>query len=131
MALNKNAKKWVKALRSGKFKRTEGRLRIGDMFCCLGVACEIAKKDGVRLSVKKFVPVGGGECFAYGGQHNYLPSAVRRWLGLADQSGSFAGDEDSLAAHNDDGESFAAIARLIESQPAGLFQEVPRPKQQR
>jgi len=36
-------KKWVKALRSGKYKQTRGRLRTknGARHCCLGVLCEL------------------------------------------------------------------------------------------
>ena len=36
-------RKWVKALRSGKYAQTRGRLRrIGaEEFCCLGVLCEV------------------------------------------------------------------------------------------
>ena len=37
-----NIQKWVDALRSGKYAQTTGRLREGDSFCCLGVACEIS-----------------------------------------------------------------------------------------
>lgn len=44
------AKKWVKALRSGKYKRGTGQLKKGDKYCCLGVLCEITGKpyDGDR-----------------------------------------------------------------------------------
>lgn len=42
-------RKWVAALRSGKFRQTTGMLRDQDEidgeaeFCCLGVLCEVAK----------------------------------------------------------------------------------------
>lgn len=46
------AKKWLKALRSGKYKQT----RVGglynpkyDSFCCLGVACVIAGQPKVEI----------------------------------------------------------------------------------
>ena len=41
--------KWVRALRSGKYKQGTGELRVNadarkdEKFCCLGVLCEIAK----------------------------------------------------------------------------------------
>lgn len=35
--------KWVKALRSGKYKQGEGELRNNNHFCCLGVLCDISK----------------------------------------------------------------------------------------
>lgn len=43
--LNENAKKWVQALRSGEYKQGKDALRDNDKFCCLGVACEVYKKE--------------------------------------------------------------------------------------
>ncbi len=37
----KEVKKWVKALRSGKYTQARGRLQREEGFCCLGVACKI------------------------------------------------------------------------------------------
>ena len=34
-------KKWLKALRSGKYKQGRDALRIGNKFCCLGVLCDL------------------------------------------------------------------------------------------
>ena len=34
-------KKWVAALRSGKYEQGKEALRNGDKYCCLGVLCEI------------------------------------------------------------------------------------------
>ncbi len=33
--------KWVKALRSGKYKQASESLQFGNRFCCLGVACKL------------------------------------------------------------------------------------------
>lgn len=41
LELQKNIKKWVRALDSGKYKQGKGRLQRGDTYCCLGVACKI------------------------------------------------------------------------------------------
>jgi len=41
--LNPVAQKWVKALRSGKYKQGRNRLRKKDRFCCLGVLCELER----------------------------------------------------------------------------------------
>lgn len=66
--LNKaNVRKWVKALRSGEFKRTTGRLKrvLGngtEKFCCLGVVHEIS---GIP-SIGQFT----------------LSDKAARWLGL-------------------------------------------------
>jgi hypothetical protein len=40
------AKKWVEALRSGKYKRATHRLRANeDSFCCLGVLCDLYAEE--------------------------------------------------------------------------------------
>lgn len=44
-----NIRKWVDALRSGEYTQDTGQLRSSHGFCCLGVACEVAIKNGVRL----------------------------------------------------------------------------------
>lgn len=33
---------WVKALRSGKYKQTTGKLKYDNAYCCLGVLCDIS-----------------------------------------------------------------------------------------
>jgi hypothetical protein len=39
----KNIRKWVKALKSGKFEQTTGQLfdNKENKYCCLGVACRL------------------------------------------------------------------------------------------
>jgi hypothetical protein len=40
--MNKNwKKKWVEALRSGKYKKGRGALKNRGRYCCLGVLCDI------------------------------------------------------------------------------------------
>lgn len=42
MEINKKyIQKWVKALRSGKYKQTKRALQDSSGFCCLGVACKV------------------------------------------------------------------------------------------
>jgi hypothetical protein len=124
--MNRNAKRWLRALRSGKYKQGTGCLRKRrkgeDFYCCLGVACDLAVKTHVigrprfdrnsREYVYREVKTGS------------LPNKVREWLGLADDEGFFEGGS-SLAKKNDSGWSFKKIARLIESKPKGLFEEKP------
>lgn len=35
--------KWVAALRSGEYKQGRSYLKRGDLYCCLGVLCEVAQ----------------------------------------------------------------------------------------
>lgn len=80
--MNENIKKrWVEALRSGKYKQGHGALwnPRTDRFCCLGVLCEIARQDGL-LQPGKF---GGFVEDDSGYEYDaYVPIPVRMWAGL-------------------------------------------------
>lgn len=114
------------ALESGEYPQTQctlcrlvkeeaedGRL-VG--FCCLGVACEVAIKNGVELPVKDV-----GEFRYYGVHHNsaYMPDPVVKFFGFQDSHGSTGagpevlGGHASLANANDHGTAFAQIAAYI------------------
>lgn len=86
-----NMTKFVKALFSGEYEQGTGTLNLGGKFCCLGVACDVALKDGLELTVET---VGGKKCFcgaihvasdgrkSYDGEQSVLPQSVADWLGL-------------------------------------------------
>lgn len=108
--MNKNAKKWIKALRSGKYTQGTGKLRDKDKFCCLGVACDLYDKN-IWLNLD---------------QANVLPYDVMRWLNLSHNEGSYynKGRQTFLTYHNDfDKYTFSEIADIIESEPEGLFRK--------
>lgn len=44
----KDFKKWLNALRSGKYKQTKRSLQNDKGFCCLGVACDVFIPKGKR-----------------------------------------------------------------------------------
>jgi hypothetical protein len=128
--LNPNAQKWVNALESGEYKQTRNSLtnEKNTRFCCLGVACDLYRKEfGGNWDTK-------GEDFTFMGHSELLPSVVKGWLGLETRSGSFpyptgTGKRVSLSELNDSGWSrkrrgwnFRAIARLIKKEPKGLFE---------
>ncbi len=45
--------KWLKALRSGRYKQTKGFLRRGDHYCCIGVLCQIQRANFEKLNMKE------------------------------------------------------------------------------
>lgn len=48
--MNPEAKvKWLKALRSGEYEQTTEILQNKHGFCCLGVLCKVAEKDGLHV----------------------------------------------------------------------------------
>ena len=122
--MNKNAKLWVEALRSGKYTQTRNRLcdYTTDSYCCLGVACEVfIKNSDIPLTTRDSSYDQGRY---YGGKIGSLPSIVRKWLGLYDTSGAFIDrnfTSQTLAILNDGGTTFDEIANIIESEPHGLF----------
>lgn len=103
-------KKWVAALRSGKFKKGVDCLQSGPHHrCCLGVLCEIAPKS-VRVERDGFGMLDGDEL-------SYQPR-VLKWsgFGFGNVEGRF-GDTvaESLTYLNDQTEnSFEDIADVIE-----------------
>ena len=124
-ALNKNARAWVKALRSGKYKQTHHALTEVNVItgeitgnCCLGVACELAKAAGEPIKTE--IVLGK---VVYDGENAYLPESVQKWLGLASFDGTFTNRKGSqdLGSENDGGKSFKQIARIIEQKAAELF----------
>jgi hypothetical protein len=40
------ADKWIEALRSGEYEQGIASLQSGGRFCCLGVLCDLAIKEG-------------------------------------------------------------------------------------
>ena len=132
-------KKWAQALRSGNYEQGERTLHSKDArtgkekWCCLGVLCDLAVKEGVIPAPTTF-QVGEirynyrnkGKGFLPGclPTSSLLPTDVLRWAGLQRRDGGFhtPPEATSLAALNDDGvTSFESIAVLIESKPEGLF----------
>ncbi len=118
--LNKNAKKWVEALRSGKYKQTRSVLRDRVGFCCLGVACDLYAQEHPRAK---------WEDGYFMDKADTLPKTVQKWLGLRVEDGST--DAESLVDFNDGNKdldvrphTFNEIADIIESKPAGLFGKV-------
>jgi len=115
--LGPNQKKWLEALRSGKYQQGKNKLRDSDdRFCCLGVACEV-------LNVS-FVAVDG--FFYYDGNAQISPVTVVNDIALYGASGDNADRRDDtkrLTYLNDHGKTFAEIADIIEADPAGYFKE--------
>lgn len=136
MANKEAVKKWVEALRSGNYKQGKGALRATqrinpqeDKFCCLGVACDLAERDGVMLDVGFINPLPDPQPHdevwnvSYDGDHLELPEAVQDWLGIYESNPliyrGYSSNEPlrTLAEINDHVDnSFGFIASLIEVQ---------------
>lgn len=77
MVNKKHMEEWVEALESGAFQQAKETLAIkddtGSMYCCLGVACELAERDGVAHDWYNDVV-----------ESETLPRPVQEWLGVND-----------------------------------------------
>lgn len=120
--LRKDVKaKWLAALRSGEYKQGRHYLARNDQYCCLGVLCEVAIKDGLDLKKTQHYGVK-----SYGVTRNDmgLPREVVEYAFWKKRRPSLSsGDamvntEDGrqrwLSTLNDNGVSFAEIADAIE-----------------
>lgn len=123
---------WLTALRSGRYVQGRNKLswvgRDGqDHHCCLGVLCEVARLDGVPLTVTEHDLVVNRVMTSYrryNGADNFLPPAVVEWAELDDHDVVSGGDvlveqhDDgtTLSSLNDVGRSYDEIADVIEAQ---------------
>jgi hypothetical protein len=108
----------VEALRSGRYTQTQGVLRDGDAFCCLGVACDIS-------GLGRWRGMGASNSYGYvtaatNAEHTgILPIAVRDWLGWENTAPSIQVPDQpgriKLDHLNDVGLTFEQIADLIEA----------------
>ena len=118
-----NRKKWVEALRSGDYKQTTGALKnIGanvDMFCCLGVACDLSGLGKWRFPHQGEIDYWDGESM----QSGVLTPRMQDWLGVNNSEVEvYIDDEETgerretLVSLNDSGWTFEQIADLIEDE---------------
>jgi hypothetical protein len=137
--LNPNAKKWVDALRSGKYKQGKRALTTvedGEEFdCCLGVACKVAIENGLELethvAVKRISSGSAADEYEVDKQLRFydnfsygtLPYKVTEWLGLDTADARYNGIGTNLTTDNDNGKTFEQIAAIVESKPQGLFRD--------
>lgn len=108
---------WVKALRSGAYRQGNGRLRgADDEFCCLGVLCDVVKRDKRTPFHKAWEWFKGLHSWIFGkpgnptiGSNAFLPGPVQEWVGLE------TGQVQALMRMNDfERRSFDEIADWIE-----------------
>ncbi len=106
--MNKRIKKlWLKALRSGQYKQTQGTLRRklteskGYSYCCLGVLEDIRVQQGAADR--------------FPSRNRVLTKACQRWAEVEENDPVIGiRQPTTLADLNDSGKSFKQIANLIE-----------------
>ena len=109
-------RRWLEALRSGKYAQNKGSLRQARPdgtfgFCCLGVLCDVVMPEAWDSDASPYHNACGG---------GYPSEEIRRVAELGDVDPAIKGVEISgqpqvtLSILNDAGYSFEAIADLIE-----------------
>lgn len=119
--MNKQVKKkWLAALRSGKYHQGQKLLKQVQnkkpLYCCLGVLCDLYSKEhkNVWKPATKLDPANSE---SYIGEYFVLPEKVMEWAGLKQRNpiieNGISG-ESSLGEENDRGCTFEEIAKIIE-----------------
>jgi hypothetical protein len=108
-----NMRLWVAALRSGDYMQGEGTLHDArhDRWCCLGVACDVFRKNGGELETS--IATNGFDIF--GGYTDFLPPKVMAWLNLY-SCNPILGGTPATAWNDVNHASFYTIADLIDKE---------------
>lgn len=118
-------KKWVDALRSGRYEQgTEVLHTASGRFCCLGVLCDIAVQEGI-IPEPELDEAASRNRYRYGdniSQGAQLPPPeVVKWAGWQNECPNVEDVEKGwieLTVLNDDhGLTFTQIADIVEKQP--------------
>jgi hypothetical protein len=115
------AERWITALESEEFPQAKDALRRNDGYCCLGVLCELYRREHPdRASWDEKARDRGIIAFNVSGEQGFsvLPDEVLVWAGMRFDNGHFGGgfpgiDGDTLAELNDSDEPFTRIAQVI------------------
>lgn len=100
------------ALESGEYQQGRQQLHMkdyeaGDRYCCLGVACEVAVKNGLELNVRE----DSEGTRSYDGSITILPRAVAQWYGFARDNG---GEDSPSPWENNDGWLYTNLSFEVE-----------------
>ncbi len=120
--MNKHVKElWVAALRSGNYRQGQRAMRKesmfgGDVFCCLGVLCDVYRRE---TGQGRWGDQSMSKTFYFDGyaNRNFLIPPVLEWAGL-DRANPRVDHPSgiTLADLNDSGVVFDLIADVIEKQ---------------
>ena len=127
--MNPEAKRlWLEALRSGEYEQGRGHLQRKGTWCCMGVACDVARKNGVHLDVSPVIHEcglpdcerqGDEDWVTYDGEPGLPPDAVNEWAGVSLQHVALntpLGAKTFVTLNDQIGYTFDQIADLIEEQ---------------
>ena len=121
--------KWLAALRSGEYLQGAHRLKRTDAdgqtaYCCLGVLCDLAVKEGVIPEPVNIDLINDNPVWSYGitgegddrdSSWTTLPDSVQEWAGLHENDPVVGPSRLCISTYNDrHGLDFEDIADLID-----------------
>ncbi|MDO7847661.1 hypothetical protein Q5H92_14930 [Hymenobacter sp. M29] len=115
-------KDWLEALRSGKYTQGKYSLKKENeegkvSYCCLGVLCDLAVRQGIVEEEENASYCGE---YLFDGEETSLTPKLREWAGIETPEAKIdkpVGPHTSLMALNDSGDyTFPQIAQIIEDQ---------------
>lgn len=112
--LGPNQRKWIEALRSGRYEQGRSALCDSGRYCCLGVGCEVLEVEKNQRPYSNLIRFGKQD------RADFAPTELMDLLGLRYSSGTGKDGRD-LADMNDRGLSFSEIADAIEADPSNWF----------
>lgn len=112
-----NLRLWVAALRSGDYEQGTETLhnKADNTWCCLGVACDVARRNGLELSSIPFSDDACGDYEWFDSQCEYLPPSVKDWLGVPNVNPQL-GNRSAIDWNDFHYATFEYIADLIETE---------------
>lgn len=120
--MNKQIKQmWINALRGNEYKQTQSYLRDKRGYCCLGVLCDIYRKQSIDRNVGWDMLEQDYYTFTYpervGEAAITLPNIVKDWAEVYSVNPIIKLDDrtvTTLAELNDGGKDFKQIADIID-----------------
>lgn len=123
-----NRELWFKELETTTLPQGTGALCANDKYCCLGIACEVAMKNGLPLEKELW---DGFDKYAYKNQLkesdvslSYVPIIVKNWLGLYSTTGLSWGDrklKSCVDMNDNDRKTFKEIAQHLRANEKAYF----------
>ena len=113
--MHRRREEWITALESGEYKQRKNFLRVGNEYCCFGVACELANIPQIKNKTGRY---------AYNGETQTPPVALQVYLGFTARNPVIklnTQDRTNLDVMNDGGENFETIARTIRDHYRDIF----------
>ncbi|OFA33311.1 hypothetical protein BAE46_00955 [Glaciecola punicea] len=116
---------WIADLRSGEYQQSTGNLENNEGFCCLGVGCKTAQKNGIKIYAYEDKLESKGKIIGFSLRKQ---KSALKWLNLQNPFGEFRGSSfkscDTLIDLNDEENySFNEIADFIEARWQDLVKE--------